>query len=126
MAVGGDGLYCECMNGLVTRVQKDKNRNYDSHEEDIIPVSLPIGIIPAGSGDVIVQYLHGTRCATTAVLHILLGGHVDSNVVSVHEGGHLLSYSALILGFGLFGDMMYDCEKLRSLGPLRYNCKLNV
>ncbi|CAG2193934.1 CERK [Mytilus edulis] len=73
VTVGGDGLYCECMNGLVKRVQQD-NRS-----------------------------------------------HVDSNIVSVHAGRHLLSYSALVLGFGLFGDMMHDCEKFRWMGPSRYN-----
>ncbi|XP_052090540.1 ceramide kinase-like [Mytilus californianus] len=121
VTVGGDGLYCECMNGLVKRTQQDNNINLNNHNADIVSSSLPIGIIPAGSGDVIVQYLHGTRCARTAVLHILLGHHVDSNIVSVHEGRHLLSYSALVLGFGLFGDMMHDCEKFRWMGPSRYN-----
>ncbi|XP_071172125.1 ceramide kinase-like [Mytilus edulis] len=121
VTVGGDGLYCECMNGLVKRVQQDNRVNLDNHNADIVSSALPIGIIPAGSGDVIVQYLHGTRCARTAVLHILLGNHVDSNIVSVHAGRHLLSYSALVLGFGLFGDMMHDCEKFRWMGPSRYN-----
>lgn len=74
-----------------------------------------------GSGDVVVQYLHGTRCARTAVLHVLLGSRVESNIVSVHEGDHLVSYSALILGFGLFGDIMHDCEQFRWMGPSRYN-----
>ncbi|XP_076092323.1 ceramide kinase-like [Mytilus galloprovincialis] len=121
VTVGGDGLYCECMNGLVKRVQQDNKIQLDNHNADIVSSALPIGIIPAGSGDVIVQYLHGTRCARTAVLHILLGSHVDSNIVSVHAGRHLLSYSALVLGFGLFGNMMHDCEKFRWMGPSRYN-----
>ncbi|CAG2253208.1 CERK [Mytilus edulis] len=121
VTVGGDGLYCECMNGLIARVQRDNNVNVNCHNTDIVSASLPIGIIPAGSGNVIVQYLHGTKCASTAVLHILLGGNVESNVCSVHEGGKLLSYSALILGFGLFGNIMHDCEKFRWMGPLRYN-----
>ncbi|XP_076092305.1 ceramide kinase-like isoform X1 [Mytilus galloprovincialis] len=121
VTVGGDGLYCECMNGLIARVQRDNNVNVNCHNTDIVSASIPMGIIPAGSGNVIVQYLHGTKCARTAVLHILLGGNVESNVCSAHEGGKLLSYSALILGFGLFGDMMHDCEKFRWMGPLRYN-----
>lgn len=121
VAVGGDGIYCECINGLVHRVQRDNNVDQNNHKNDIIPASLPIGIIPAGSGDVIAQYLHGTRCPRTAVLHILLGGQVPANLVSLHEGGKLLSYSALVLGFGLFGDMMHDCEKFRWMGPTRYD-----
>lgn len=121
VVVGGDGTYCECMNGLVSRVQMDNHIDFHSHRSDIKRTSLPIGIIPAGSGDVIVQYLHGTRCARTAVLHILLGNQVNSNIVSVHEGGKLLSYSALILGFGLFGDMMNQCEKFRWMGSSRFS-----
>lgn len=76
-----------------------------------------------GSGDVIVQYLHGTRDVTTAILRIILGSTVPTNSVSLHEGGKLISYSGLVLGFGLFGDMMFDCEQFRWMGPTRYEGK---
>ncbi|KAK6188697.1 hypothetical protein SNE40_004825 [Patella caerulea] len=121
VTVGGDGLYCECMTGLVLRVQKDAGVKYNSPEAKVVPATIPIGIIPAGSGDYIVQYLHGTRDVTTAALHIILGKRTNANVVGVHQDGELTAYSGLLLGFGLFGDIMYDCEKFRWMGPTRYN-----
>ncbi|KAL5016232.1 hypothetical protein ScPMuIL_005821 [Solemya velum] len=120
VTVGGDGLFCECLNALLIRAQKDAGRDYDDPDVTLRRPSLPIGIIPAGSGDVMAQYLHGTRDATTAVLKILLGDVVAMNSVGVYEN-KLTSYSGLILGFGLFGDMMKDCEKYRWMGPARYN-----
>ncbi|ESO94509.1 hypothetical protein LOTGIDRAFT_161209 [Lottia gigantea] len=121
ITVGGDGLYCECMTGLVLRAQSDAGIKYDSPEAKIVASAIPIGIIPAGSGDYIVQYLHGTRDVKTAALHVILGQRTDANVVGVHQGGKLMAYSGLLLGFGLFGDIMYDCEKFRWMGASRFN-----
>ena len=73
-----------------------------------------------GSFNSLIQYLHGTKCVKTAVLKILLGSTVKMNSASVHEDGKCLAHSGLILGFGLFGDMMNDCEQYRWMGPKRY------
>lgn len=118
--VGGDGWYCECMTSLIIAEQYKAGINVNDTEAVLRQCSVPVGIIPAGSGDVIVQYLHGTRDVTTAILRIILGATVPTNSVSLHEGGKLISYSGLVLGFGLFGDMMYDCEQFRWMGPTRY------
>lgn len=77
-----------------------------------------------GSGDYVAKYLHGTRDVVTATIKIILGNTVQTNVASLHEGGKLVSYSGLLLGFNLFGEMMHDCEKFRNLGPIRYHGKL--
>lgn len=120
VVVGGDGWYCECMTGLILAEQEKAGINTDDTESILRQCPVPVGIIPAGSGDVIVQYLHGTRDVTTAILRIILGSTVPTNSVSLHEGGKLISYSGLVLGFGLFGDMMFDCEQFRWMGPSRY------
>nr|KAG5710249.1 hypothetical protein BaRGS_008965 [Batillaria attramentaria] len=121
VTVGGDGLYCEVMNGLLLRTQKDHGVNADDPEAEIIPTDIPIGIIPAGSGDWVVQYLHGTRDVITSALHVVLGKTSLTNAVSVHQGGKLSAYAGLVLGFGLQGDIMNDCEKFRWMGPSRYS-----
>lgn len=79
-----------------------------------------------GSGDYVAKYLHGTRDVVTATIKIILGYTVQTNVASLHEGGKLVSYSGLLLGFNLFGEMMHDCEKFRNLGPIRYHGKLII
>lgn len=121
--MGGDGIYCEVMNALIVRTQKDHGVNVHDPDARIVPSTIPVGIIPAGTGDCVAQYLHGTRDVITAALHIVLGNTTPSNAVSVHQGGKLSAYAGLVLGFGLQGDMMYDCEKFRWMGQSRYNGK---
>ncbi|XP_046544665.1 ceramide kinase-like [Haliotis rubra] len=121
VTVGGDGLYCECLSGLVMRAQKDAGIDYNDPDAEVVPSEVPIGIIPAGSGDYVVQYLHGTRDVMTAAIHIALGKSGPVNAVSVHQERQLSAYSGLLLGFGLFGDIMNDCEKFRWMGSSRFN-----
>ncbi|KAL3869163.1 hypothetical protein ACJMK2_041874 [Sinanodonta woodiana] len=121
VAIGGDGMFSECMNGLLLRLQKDAQVDYNNPDAPLSASTLPIGIIPAGSGNMLVQYLHGTIDVETSVIKIILGDHLLSNAVSVHQGRTLSSYAGLIVDFGLCGDMMKDCEKFRWLGPKRYN-----
>lgn len=65
--MGGDGLYCECMNGLLIRTQTDAGRDYDDPEVLLRRPSLPIGIIPAGESlllkqtRITIQATHFTR-----------------------------------------------------------------
>lgn len=124
VTVGGDGLYCEVMSGLLLRTQQDLGVDMHNPDAKVAPCQIPIGIIPAGSGDWVVQYLQGVRDVITSALHIVLGHTTPSNAVSVHQGGKLSAYSGLILAFGLQGDMMYDCEKFRWMGSSRYTGKL--
>ncbi|KAL8622430.1 hypothetical protein ACOMHN_034095 [Nucella lapillus] len=121
ITVGGDGLYCEVLNGLILRTQKDNEVNVHDVDAKVVSSHIPIGIIPAGTGDMVVQYLHGTRDVMTAAVRVILGGSVPANAVSVHQGGQLSAYSGLVLGFGLQGDMMADCERFRWMGHSRYN-----
>ena len=121
VTVGGDGVYCEVMNGLILRTQKDNGVDVHDPEARLVRSRLPLGIIPAGSGDMVVQYLHGTRDVMTAALRVVLGATLPTNAVSVHQGGSLSAYSGLVLGFGLQGDMMADCERFRWMGHSRYN-----
>ncbi|OWF48848.1 ceramide kinase-like [Mizuhopecten yessoensis] len=121
VAMGGDGFYCECLNGLIVRRQTDAGVDFNDSTAELSAPTIPIGILPAGTGDYVVQYLHGTRCLVTAVLRILMGKSVNTNSASIHEDNRCLAHSGLVLGFGLFGDMMHNCEKYRWMGSNRYN-----
>ncbi|KAF0026712.1 hypothetical protein F2P81_021449 [Scophthalmus maximus] len=68
VCVGGDGSVAELCHALVLRAQLDA----DSPEKPVRPV-LPLGIIPAGSTDVVSCSVHGVRDPVTAALHIVLG-----------------------------------------------------
>ncbi|XP_048737779.2 ceramide kinase-like [Ostrea edulis] len=120
VAVGGDGIYNEVMSGLLDREMRDNGRNPDDPEAQLVQLRLPIGIVPAGSGNYTVWYLNGTKCPKTAALRIAMGQCVPTNIASLHQGHTCTGYSGLILGFGLFGDMMKDCEQYRWMGTSRF------
>ncbi|XP_062621631.1 ceramide kinase-like, partial [Saccostrea cucullata] len=120
IAVGGDGIYNEVLSGLVDRQMRDVGLNPDDPESKLPQLNLPIGIIPAGSGNYTAWYLNGTKCPKTAAIRIMMGDCVATNVASLHQGNRCAGYSSLILGFGLFGDVMRDCEKYRWMGTSRF------
>ena len=64
--VGGDGLFQEVLNGALA-VRAAGGAAGAAAER------LRLGHIPAGSTDAVACSLHGTRCGTTAALHIALG-----------------------------------------------------
>lgn len=66
LQVGGDGLFQEALNGLLA-LRGGGGKAGAAAER------LRLGHIPAGSTDAVACSLHGTRCATTAALHIALG-----------------------------------------------------
>ncbi|CAC5374479.1 CERK [Mytilus coruscus] len=72
-------------------------------------------------GKCFIRALHGNKDVQTAVLRIILGDVTHTNVAAVHQGGVLSVYACLILGFGLCGRMVRDCEKTRWMGPKRYS-----
>ncbi|XP_041359229.1 ceramide kinase-like [Gigantopelta aegis] len=121
VTVGGDGIVCECLSGLVMRAQKDAGIDFNDPDAETVSSKIPIGIIPAGSGDCIVQYLHGSRDVMTAAIYIALGKTRPASAASIHQGHKLSLYSGLLVGFGLFGDIMKDCDKFRWMGASRFN-----
>ncbi|KAK1321166.1 Sphingoid long-chain bases kinase 1 [Acorus calamus] len=71
ICVGGDGIVNEVLNGLLTR---------DNQEEAI---SIPIGIIPAGSDNSLVWTVLGVRDPVSAALTIVKGGLTATDVFAV-------------------------------------------
>ena len=74
-------------------------------------------------------YLWLNNVKTIFISDLFLGDVTRTNVAGVHQYGVLSVYACLVLGFGLCGRMVRDCEKTRWMGPSRYsgkNKKFNV
>ena len=48
VTVGGDGIVCECLSGLVMRAQRDAGVDFNDPDAETVSSKIPIGIIPAG------------------------------------------------------------------------------
>lgn len=102
VAVGGDGLFHEVVNGLLAlRAARDGS----PHAE--VASSLRLGHIPAGSTDTVAYTLHGTRSVTTAAIRIVLG---DRNPLDIARVDMLRSqthtFAVSMISYGYLGDLM--------------------
>ncbi|XP_072286690.1 ceramide kinase-like isoform X3 [Pyxicephalus adspersus] len=73
VCVGGDGMFSELLHGLVSRTQSDNGICEDKEDAKLIPCSLRIGIIPAGSTDCVCFATMGINDPVTSALHIIIG-----------------------------------------------------
>ncbi|VUZ53071.1 unnamed protein product [Hymenolepis diminuta] len=126
VSVGGDGLFSELLQGLLYRTRKDaKMPLYDAHKPFTTELTprLKIGLIPAGSTNAVIRSLHGTEDVETAAIHIALGHNVGVDVLGVHDSSTkaFLRYTVSLLGYGFHGDILYPSERMRFLGPRRYD-----
>uniref|UniRef100_A0A3B4FAK8 Ceramide kinase-like n=1 Tax=Pundamilia nyererei TaxID=303518 RepID=A0A3B4FAK8_9CICH len=121
VCVGGDGMFSEILHGLVARTQNDHGVDQNQPDAELVPCSLRIGIIPAGSTDCICFATVGTNDPVTSALHIVVGDSQPMDVCSVHHNDVFLRYSVSLLGYGFYGDVLSDSERNRWLGPARYD-----
>ncbi|XP_053352129.1 ceramide kinase-like protein isoform X2 [Clarias gariepinus] len=115
VCVGGDGSVAEVAQGLLLRAQMDAER--DTHST-FMPVSapLPLGVIPAGSANVVACSVHGVKHPVTAALHIILGHRQPVDLCSVSSMGGLLRFGfCAMLGFG--GQALAVAERLNWIPP---------
>ncbi|KAF7245072.1 Ceramide kinase-like protein, partial [Varanus komodoensis] len=100
VCVGGDGTVSEAANGLLLRAQMDAGRD---RKDTLAPARapLPLGIIPAGSTNILAHTLNGVQHALTAALHIIMG-HVQSvDVCTFSSPTKLLRFGfSSMFGFG--------------------------
>lgn len=102
VAVGGDGLFHEVVNGLLAlRAARDGTPHAD------VASSLRLGHLPAGSTDTVAYTLHGTRSVTTAAIRIVLG---DRNPLDIARVDMLRSqthtFAVSMISYGYLGDLM--------------------
>ncbi|GAA0152673.1 kinase [Lithospermum erythrorhizon] len=110
ICVGGDGIVNEVLNGLLTR---------DNQKEAI---SVPIGIIPAGSDNSLVWTILGVRDPISAALVIVKGGLTATDVFAVEwiQSG-AIHFGTTVTYFGFISDVLELSEKYQKrFGPLRY------
>ena len=103
LVVGGDGTFHEVVNGLLNRTDGK---------------ILPIGLIPAGSGN---SVLHDLDLITPAkAARAIIAGNTRFIDVAQIQMNHLLTYSINLIGWGLVTDVGKRSEAFRWLGPSRY------
>jgi YegS/Rv2252/BmrU family lipid kinase len=101
--VGGDGTVHEVANGLIQGAHA---------------VGIPLGFIPAGSGNTMHQHLRCTE-PVQAARQILAGTTCPLDAAKVTMGEQVV-YCVNIVGWGGVADINIVAEKLRILGPTRY------
>ena len=102
--IGGDGTLNEVINGLLTR--KDR-------------LKFPIGLITGGTGN---SFMHDLDCLDPieAVNKIISDKRRFIDVFSCNTDGETF-YGFNILGWGIPTDANILADKLRWMGPQRYN-----
>ncbi|XWS39638.1 hypothetical protein CRYUN_Cryun18bG0072200 [Craigia yunnanensis] len=110
ICVGGDGIINEVLNGLLSR---------DNQKEGI---SIPIGIIPAGSDNSLVWTVLGVRDPVSAAISIVKGGLTATDVFAVEwiQTG-VIHFGMTVSYYGFVSDVLELSEKYqKQFGPLRY------
>jgi YegS/Rv2252/BmrU family lipid kinase len=101
--IGGDGTLHEAVNGLLQR------------PEGVRP---PVGIIPGGTGNCVLQQL-GSTTPEQAIGPIISGRGQRIDVARL-DGPDGTQYCLSIVGWGSVVDINRTAERLRWLGPPRY------
>ncbi|EDO43299.1 predicted protein, partial [Nematostella vectensis] len=123
VCVGGDGIVHEVVNGILenTHAMEGLDVTCEALPEDFkaITPDMRIGIIPAGSTDVIAFSGLGTNDPTTAAINIALGPSQSLDICSLESANRLVRF-AFSLAYGFLGDVLKSSEQSRWLGPKRY------
>jgi len=101
--LGGDGTVHEVINGMM---QNKKN-------------NIPIGIIPSGSGNSLIHDL-GESNHNKIIDKIVKNIPKEIDVLEVSDNERKI-YSINLVGWGMGTDIGILAEKMRWLGPMRYN-----
>ncbi|CAG8826283.1 5973_t:CDS:2 [Gigaspora margarita] len=96
VGVSGDGIIHEIINGLLTR-------------ENLNDVTIPIGVIPAGSGNALNICLHGEAVCVPMKI----------DVCSITQGDKRF-FSFMSQTYGVIADCDLGTENLRCLGGFRF------
>ncbi|XP_053327920.1 ceramide kinase-like protein [Spea bombifrons] len=115
VCVGGDGSASEVAHGLLLRAQMDAGKNTNSNFTPV-RAPLPLGIISAGTTNILAYSLHGIRHPVTAALHIIMGNIQPVDVCTFSSNNKLLRFGfSSMFGFG--GKTLSLAEKHRWMPP---------
>jgi YegS/Rv2252/BmrU family lipid kinase len=101
--IGGDGTVHEVVSGLI---EQDKS------------ASVPIGIIPGGTGNDVTRHL-GIKDPIDAARRIVSGRTNPFDVMRIEADGQT-DYCITVIGWTGVADVNSKAERLRLLGPPRY------
>jgi diacylglycerol kinase (ATP) len=101
--IGGDGTVHEAVSGLIERGE---------------PTSIPLGVIPCGTGNDVAQHL-GANNPLDSARRIVAGRTGPFDVARVETGGQI-DYCVTLVGWTGVADINCKAERLRMLGPPRY------
>ncbi|OWF34749.1 ceramide kinase-like [Mizuhopecten yessoensis] len=117
---GGDGSFSEVLNRLL-RISHDKaGANFNDINGPFIPCTIPMGIIPSGTGNGISSAEYGNYDVVTAALHIIKGNTCKIPLVADYSADELIGYGSVVTAYGLFGDIMYFTDQKRWMRRARY------
>lgn len=114
VAVGGDGLFQECLRGLLALRARGAAWQRKA-------ATIRIGQVPAGSTDAVACTINGCRSAVTAALHVVLGDRAKLDVLEVRTKEGQCRYACSTASYGFVGDVLGASERMRWMGPARYD-----
>ncbi|NWX83012.1 CERKL protein, partial [Nothoprocta pentlandii] len=100
VCVGGDGTVSEVAHGLLLKAQIDAGK-----DTEYVPrparAPLPLGVIPAGTTNILAYTLYGIKHPVTATLHIIMGHVQPVDVCTFSTPSKLLRFGfSAMFGFG--------------------------
>ncbi|ESP05312.1 hypothetical protein LOTGIDRAFT_102901, partial [Lottia gigantea] len=120
VVVSGDGLYHEVLNGLIIKTQEENNVDYNDVNSQLVSPTLPIGVIPAGTGNGVAGLTCGVIDVETSALHIIKGEHHKACVIDINVKDKHVIYGGLLMGYGFFSDLIKKAESRRWMKIMRY------
>ncbi|KAM6348838.1 LOW QUALITY PROTEIN: ceramide kinase-like protein [Alca torda] len=99
VCVGGDGSSAK-FHGLLLRAQIDAGKDTD-YIPTPVRAPVPLGVIPAGTTNILAHTLYGIKHAVTATLHIVMGHIQPVDVCTFSTPSKLLRFGfSAMFGFG--------------------------
>ncbi|KAJ1285710.1 hypothetical protein BS78_03G297800 [Paspalum vaginatum] len=112
VCVSGDGVLVEVVNGILQRTDWEE------------AIKMPIGVVPAGTGNGMVKsLLHAageTYSVSNAVFAIIKGYKQSLDVCTILQG-ETKFFSVLLMTWGLVADIDIESEKYRWMGSARFD-----
>ncbi|NXL90045.1 CERKL protein, partial [Alectura lathami] len=100
VCVGGDGSVSEVAHGLLLKAQIDAGKGTDCVPAPV-RAPVPLGVIPAGTVNILAYTLYGIKHAVTATLHIVMGHTQPVDVCTFSTPSKLLRFGfSAMFGFG--------------------------
>ncbi|XP_064017821.1 ceramide kinase-like protein isoform X3 [Pogoniulus pusillus] len=100
VCVGGDGSVSEVAHGLLLKAQIDAGKDTDYIPKPV-KAPVPLGVIPAGTTNILAHTLYGVKHAVTATLHIVMGHIQPVDVCTFSTPSKLLRFGfSAMFGFG--------------------------